>query len=173
MDGALLAAIAVRTILERPESAGDAAEFYGERESSIYAIATGRLRALYARETRFADRPFWRRRSETRPVESAPSAAKPPLERTHLLRGTARVASAPVVEGDFIARREVLVASGQERPVRFLGPVCLPDLYKEVVSAGSALEAARRSPAGIERAFAAIDWLYRAGYLEPRESPEI
>jgi hypothetical protein len=83
------------------------------------------------------------------------------------------VAEAPVVEGDFIERREVLVAPSQERPVRFLGSVCLPDLYKDVVSTGDALEAARRSPAGFERALAAVDWLYREGYLESRDSPEL
>jgi hypothetical protein len=54
--------------------------------------------------------------------------------------------------------------------VRFLGPVCLPDLYKDVVSSASALEAAQRSPVGLERALAAVDWLYREGYLEPRDS---
>ncbi len=102
------------------------------------------------------------------------------LERRDPFRTEARrsreppsVAHAPVVEGDFIERREVLIAPGQERPVRFLGPVCLPDLYKDVVATGSALEAARRSPAGIERALLAVDWLYREGYLEPRDSTEL
>ncbi|MGH9389275.1 MAG: hypothetical protein ACRD1Z_06635, partial [Vicinamibacteria bacterium] len=98
-----------------------------------------------------------------------------PLADNAALIGSRAVAveEAPVVEGDFIERREVLVAPGQERPVRFLGPVCLPDLYKEVVSTGSALEAARQSPAGIERALAAVDWLYREGYLESKDSTEL
>jgi len=173
MDGALLAAIAVHTILERPESASDAAEFYHQRESSIYGIATGRLRALYRQETRFSSSPFWRRRSEGASSEGAPQPRRSPLERSRALKGSGSLAEAPVVEGDFIARREVLVASGQERPVRFLGPVCLPDLYRDVVSTGNALEAARRSPAGLERALAAVDWLYRSGYLEPRDPPEL
>jgi flavin-dependent dehydrogenase len=173
MDGALLAAISVHTILERPESAGDAAEFYNQRESSIYSIATERLRALYRQETRFPSSPFWRRRSEGAVSEGRPRPRRPPLEGSQALRGSGSLAEAPVVEGDFIARREVLVASGQERPVRFLGPVCLPDLYKDVVSTGNALEAARRSPAGLERALAAVDWLYRSGYLESRDPPEL
>jgi hypothetical protein len=169
MDGALLAAIAVHTILERPESACDAAEFYNQRESSIYKIATERLRSLYWQENRFRSSSFWRRRSELR-RRSAFGRNLLPQDQVLKVRGPS---PRPVVEGEFIARREVLVASGQERPVRFLGPVCLPDLYKDVVSTGSALEAARRSPAGLERALAAVDWLYRSGYLEPRDPPEI
>jgi hypothetical protein len=104
---------------------------------------------------------------------SPPPAPRPPLAKGQGLRGSASLSSAPVVEGDFIARREVLVGSGQERPVRFLGPVCLPDLYKDVVSTGSAVDAARKSPAGFDRALAAVEWLYRFGYLEPENPPEI
>jgi hypothetical protein len=171
MDGALLAAVSTHTILERPERASDAAEFYNQRESNIYRITTERLRALYRQETRFSARPFWRNRSEGPAVGERP-APRPPLAKNAALKGSraVAVAEAPVVEGDFIERREVLVAPGQERPVRFLGPVCLPDLYKDVVSSASALEAAQRSPVGLERALAAVDWLYREGYLEPRDS---
>ena len=175
MDGALLAAVSAHTILERPERASDAAEFYNHRESSIYRITAERLRALYRQETRFAARPFWRKRTEGPAVDARRPAPRPPLAKNAALTGSraVAVAEAPVVEGDFIERREVLVAPGQERPVRFLGPVCLPDLYKDVVSTGSALEAARRSPVGLERALAAVDWLYREGYLEPRDSTEL
>jgi flavin-dependent dehydrogenase len=172
MDGALVAAICTHTILERPERTDDAVEFYNQRESNIYRVTTERLRALYRQETRFEARPFWRKRSEGPASGAAPPVPRPPLESA-ALRGSGAVAKAPVVEGDFIERREVLLAPGRERPVRFLGPVCLPDLYKDVVSSGDALEAARRSPAGFERALAAVDWLYREGYLEPRDSPEL
>ncbi len=179
MDGAILAAVATHTILERPARAPDAAEFYGRRESEIYRVTTDRLRALYRQESRYLARPFWSRRSETSALavdavdQSAPRSPRPVPDRSATLQGTSSVAHAPVVEGDFIERREVLIAPGQERPVRFLGPVCLPDLYKDVVATGSALEAARRSPAGIERALLAVDWLCREGYLEPRDSTEL
>ncbi len=174
MDGALLAAVVAHTILERPERARDAAEFYNRRESSIYRITTERLRALYRQETRFGASPFWRKRTEGPKVDAQRPAGRR-LAKNTPLKGSREVAveEAPVVEGDFIERREVLVAPGQERPVRFLGPVCLPALYKDVVSTGSALEAARRSPFGFERALAAVDWLYREGYLEPRDSIEL
>lgn len=173
MDGALLAAVVARTILERPERASDAAEFYNQRESNIYRVTTERLRALYRQETRFKSSPFWRKRSEGSARADAVPAPRLPLDTNQALQGRGAVAEAPVVEGDFIERREVLVAPGQERPVRFLGAVCLPDLYKDVLATGSAREAARRSPAGLERGLAAVDWLYRAGYLELRDSPEL
>jgi flavin-dependent dehydrogenase len=175
MDGALLAAVAAHTILERPERARDAAEFYNHRESSIYRITAERLRALYRQETRFEARPFWRKRTGGLAVAAQRAAPKAALAKNAALTGSRSVAvvEAPVVEGDFIERREVLVAQGRERPVRFLGSVCLPDLFRDVVSTGNALEAAGRSPAGVERALGAVDWLYREGYLEPRDSTEL
>jgi flavin-dependent dehydrogenase len=173
MDGALTAAVSIRTLLERPRRADDAVDFYQERERGIYRVATGHLRDLYAQETRFAGRPFWMKRSE----KSAPAPPPPPrapLEGEVELRAGRKVSlrEQPVLENDFIERREVLVASGKERPVRFLGPVCLPDLYRDVIATGKRLEAARRSPFGLERALAAIEWLYRSGYLERRDTPE-
>jgi hypothetical protein len=175
MDGALLAAVAAHTLLERPERASDAAQFYNQREADIYRITAERLRSLYRQETRFQESPFWRGRSEGAVSATGRRVTRSPLPRDAPLTGSraVAVAQAPVVEGDFIERREVLVSPGQERPVRFLGPVCLPDLYKDVVSTGSALEAAQRSPVGFERALSAVEWLYREGYLERRDSPEL
>ena len=173
MDGAILAAVAAHTILERSERAADAAQFYNRREEEIYRITSDRLRGLYRQETRFAARPFWRKRSAGAALEEARTSTRVLPDRGAALRGAALVSQAPVVEGDFIERREVLIASGRERPVRFLGPVCLPDLYKDVVATGNALEAAQRSPAGVERALAAVEWLCREGYLEPRDSTEL
>jgi flavin-dependent dehydrogenase len=174
MDGAILAAVAAHTILERPERAADAAEFYNRREEEIYRVTTERLRGLYRQEKRFPSRAFWRRRSEGDAAVEAPRSSPRHLpDRGLPLQGNAALGEAPVIEGDFIERREVLIASGRERPVRFLGTVCLPDLYKDVVATGNALEAARRSPAGVDRALAAVEWLYREGYLEPRDSTEL
>lgn len=177
MDGALAAAVSIRTILERPERMEDAVDFYDTRESNIVRITTERLRSLYRQEKRFSGKAFWRKRSEGAGAESfvPPASPRQPLGAGDGLRAspTVRLAEAPVLEGDFIERREVLVAAGQERPVRFLGAVSLPDIYKEVLSAASAAEAARRSPLGFDRAFAAIEWLYHSGYLERCDADEL
>jgi flavin-dependent dehydrogenase len=176
MDGALAAAVAIRTLLARPQRAEDAIDFYEERERNIYRVTSERLRHLYAQETSFAARSFWKKRSAT-PTEvraNRPVRRLPPLEGEVELRAGPEVIvrEAPVLENDFIERREVLDAPGKERPVRFLGAVCLPDLYREVLATGKRLEAARRSALGPDRALAAIDWLYRSGYLERRKTPE-
>jgi len=57
--------------------------------------------------------------------------------------------------------------------VCFFGTVLLPDLFRDVIAAKSASEAARRSPFGFEKALAAIEWLYRSGYLERRGEAEL
>jgi hypothetical protein len=103
------------------------------------------------------------------------AAPRSPLDPGDVLRASAsvRLVEAAVLEGDFIERREVLVADEQERPVRFLGGISLPDVYKEVVSAPSVEAAASRSPLGFDQAFAAIEWLYHSGYLERRPTNEI
>jgi flavin-dependent dehydrogenase len=173
MDGGLAAAVSVRTMLERPERAEDAVDFYQMREETIVRITAERLRALYRSETRFSGSRFWRRRSGS---VSAPAPVPPrrPLRAKDALRAaaTVRLVEAPVIENDWIERREVLVAEGRERPVRFLGAVPLPELYKEVVSASSVEAAAHRSALGFDRAFAAIEWLYRSGFLEHRPPAE-
>jgi flavin-dependent dehydrogenase len=169
MDGALAAAAVVRTLLERPERTKDALDFYAEREKRIVEITSARLRNLYRQESRFGDRPFWRKRSSPPPAPPAPApSSRQPLEGSAVLRAgrDVSIGEAPVLESDFIERREVLIAPFQERPVRFLGTVSLPDLFRDVIAAPSAQDAARRSPAGFEKAFAAIEWLYRSGYLE-------
>lgn len=171
MDDALAAAAAIRTILARPQRADDAVHFYQERERNIYRVTTERLGNLYSQETRFGARPFWKKRSETKGSARPVSSSLPALEGEVELRPARKVVvrEAPVLENDFIERREVLEAPGKERPVRFLGPICLPDLYRDILATGKRIEAARRSPFGLKRALAAIDWLYHSGYLERSE----
>lgn len=176
MDGALVAAIAARTILERPGSAMDARHFYDEREASIYRLSRDRIRALYRQETRFADEMFWKRRRGNEAATETPSdaqppprpAAKPPLRGDMRLRAATGVEliAAPVLEGDYVANRAVLRAPRQERPVRFLGRICLPDLFEAALASESAASAARRTKLGFDAAMAALDWLYREGYLD-------
>lgn len=168
MDGALVAAAVIRTLLERPSSRADALRFYDERESRIAAVTAEKMGRLYAREIRFAERPFWRKRARVEPGGPLLPVPGPPLERAMRLgpgRGV-RVENGPVLEDDYIESREVLVAPGKERPVRYLGDVCLPDLYKEVVEAGldAVLEGSPRSQRR-GRVLEAVDWLYRSGYL--------
>ncbi len=171
MDGALVAAAVVRTILEKPSMAEEAALFYDNREQDIFDITRSRLARLYRQETRFADRPFWTKRAVSEEPPPEPPAPRAPLTPTTPLRAGngVEVVEAPVLENDMIERREVLVAPGPvgvKRPVRYLGTILLPDLFRVATAAGTAAQAARAAEGAYETTYAAIDWLYRHGYLD-------
>jgi len=175
MDGALVAAAVVRTILENPSMAEEAARFYDSRERDIFDITRSRLARLYRQETRFADQPFWMKRSVSDEPPPKPSAPRAPMTPTTPLRAGdgVEVAEAAVLENDMIERREVLVAPGlvgAKRPVRYLGAILLPDLFRGATAAGTAAQAARAAKGAYEPAYAAIDWLYRQGYLDVARS---
>jgi len=168
MDSALAGAIVVRTILERPERTDDAVEFFNRREAQIVEATGERLGALYQQERRFPRSVFWKRRQARRSVE-----AEAPKPERRLLPGTqlrpapgVRLVTAPVLESDFIERRQVIVGPNQPRGVRYFAEVCLPELFKLALSRPTAVEAARASALGESRAFEALGWLYRSGYLE-------
>ena len=167
MDGALVAAAVARTILERPAMAEEAAGFYDGRERDIFSITRARLARLYRQEARYADRPFWTKRAVSDEPPPEPKAPRAPLTpETPLCAGDGvEVVEGPVFESDYIERREVLVAPGMERPVRYLGAVLLPDLFRVAVTAGTAAQAARAAEGACEPVYAAIDWLYQQEYL--------
>jgi flavin-dependent dehydrogenase len=162
MDSALAAAAAIRTILERPARTADACAFYDRRESEICRVTGERLRALYAQERRFAGSPFWEARSCSESERDSAKAMRPMPPVGVQLRSArgVEVIEAPVLENDFVERREVLVAPSAERPVRFLGPFCLPAVYRRVVSGEVSDEDAP-----------AVEWLFRHGYLDRETEP--
>jgi len=171
MDGALVAAAVVRTILENPSMAEDAARFYDSREQDIFDITRSRLARLYRQEVRFADRPFWMKRAVSDEPPSEPTAPRAPMTPTTPLRAGdgVEVIKTAVLENDTIVQREVLVApglAGAKRPVRYLGTILLPDLFRVATAAGTAALAARAAEGAYEPTYAAIDWLYRHGYLD-------
>lgn len=170
MDSALTAAVVARTILERPQAWRDAVEFYERREAAIYRLTQLRLGQLYRQESRWADEAFWKKRQSIGESEWPPPLPRsgPPFRGEKRFRPAAgsRLVRAPVLEGDFIERREVLIRAGE--PVRYLGPVCLPELFKRATDGRTAAEAARGASVGFQSAFEALEWLYLSGYLEER-----
>ena len=172
LDGALVASVVARTLLERPARADDAVQFYEQRERDIARVTAERLSRLYAQERRFLGSPFWRKRAAAKapPSSLRPASSRPPLRGDMVLDAApgVRIADAPVFEEDYIERREVLLAPGQERPVRFFGSVSLPDVFRRAVDAPNVEAAARTLALPFDRAFASIDWLYCSGYLEQR-----
>ncbi|HSF16397.1 MAG TPA: NAD(P)/FAD-dependent oxidoreductase [Vicinamibacteria bacterium] len=168
MDGALVAAAVARTILERPSSASLARLFYEDREDRIYRTTSERLKRLYAQETRFPTSLFWRRRCANLRGDDRASRPSPrPLTPTMKLRAAegVRIVEGPVLENDFIVSREVLLAPDTERPVRYWDSICLPDLFREVITSSDVGRVAGTARFPVDLALGAIDWLYRSGYL--------
>jgi flavin-dependent dehydrogenase len=168
MDSAMAGAVVVRTLLERPESAKDAVEFFDRRESQIVAATGERLGALYRQEGRFPQSVFWKKRGVAGRPEPGGEKPRPAFSSECRLRAApgVRLVEAPVLENDFIERREVLVAPEEPRGVRYLGEVCLPEVFKLAVSGRTAAETASASAAGEARTLAALSWLKRSGFLE-------
>ncbi|HXV60084.1 MAG TPA: hypothetical protein VEK15_05280, partial [Vicinamibacteria bacterium] len=119
-------------------------------------------------ERRFPASPFWRKRSANLGDDDRGSRpVPPPLTPTMKLRAAegVRIAEGPVLENDFIVSREILLAPDMERPVRYWGSICLPDLFREVITSSDVGRVAERARFPVDRVFGAIDWLYRSGYL--------
>ena len=166
MDSGLTAAVAVRTALDRPAHARLAFGFHEDKERGLAEESAARTAGFYAEERRFADRPFWRRRSRVTP----PPATAPRIEPdTPLAPGPgAAIESRGVLEKDWIVPAEVLVLPGRPRPAHRHGEILLPDLFRTAVAAGSAARTVRAFPASEPATRAALGWLVREGFLRPR-----
>lgn len=158
MDSGLTGAVALRTALERPGCADLALRFHAEKERGLAVESAARIAGFYAEERRFADRPFWRRRSG--PAPAPPVAVPAPDARLYPAPG-AGVETRGVLEGDWIVPAEVLVRPGRPRPAHRLGATNLVELFRRVASGVTAAQLAKERP----EAGAAALWLVREGFL--------
>ncbi len=116
------AAVAVvNTILRRPQDAPLAAEFYRERVEVTFMRVARIGRDFYAQETRWPKAPFWSERRIWPDSEAAHASMSATLPR---------IAEKPVIEGDFIIRRPVVVTADQPRGVWQVDGVSLVDLLR-------------------------------------------
>lgn len=158
MDSGLAGAVVLRTALQRPECADLALRFHAEKERGLAVESAARIAGFYAEERRFADRPFWRRRSG--PPPAPPAAVPAPEARLYPAPG-ARVETRGVLEGDWIVPAEVLVRPGRPRPAHRLGGTNLVELFRQAGSGVTASQLAGDRP----EAGAAALWLVREGFL--------
>jgi 2-polyprenyl-6-methoxyphenol hydroxylase-like FAD-dependent oxidoreductase len=96
LAGALAAAAVVNTCVNRPGDAGLAAQFFARRARQQFLERGALGRDFYAAEQRWADRPFWRARSQWPPTAPVPDQAVTRERR-------------PVLEEGWVVEREVLV----------------------------------------------------------------
>jgi len=136
IGSALTASAVVHTSFARPSHTEAAFRFYQEREQGVFGAHLRILHRQYARETRWADRAFWKAR--TGPPEGAAArspadfrggepASLHPHDRIRPGRGI-RVVKRPVLEGESIEVREVVVVPGNGRGIRYWGTLCVPEL---------------------------------------------
>ncbi len=134
---ALAAVTVVHTILVHPDRSPAASEFYCQRERAGFFSHLTALRSYYQREQRWQDQPFWKARSvSATPHRSARQKtaikryAEPGLEDRFVLAPDAQIVPRPVVEGEFVEVKPVVVSPSVERGLRYCGNVCVPDLLE-------------------------------------------
>lgn len=164
MDSGLTGAVALRTALARPDCADLALRFHADKERGLAAESAARIAGFYAEERRFADRPFWRRRSGPAPAPPPPPPAPLPDPDAPLFPAPgAGVETRGVLEGDWIVPAETLVLPGRPRPAHRYGGTNLVAVFRRAATGLPASQLARDRP---EAGSAAL-WLVREGFLTP------
>ena len=163
MDSGLTGAIVLRTALERPEHARLAFSFHAAKERGLAIEAGQRIAGFYAEEERFAERRFWRRRSQ-----KAPSLAPPPrLPRDGRLTPAtgAHVDVQGVLEADWIVPAEVVVRPDRFRPAHRVAGIALAELFRTACALGGIRQTLEAFPAPEPAVRAALAWLVAEGFL--------
>jgi flavin-dependent dehydrogenase len=121
----------VHTLLTYPERAAWVADFWRERELAGFSSHLSARANYYGREHRFASEPFWSERSQPK-VEAATTkiqngAAAASHDRV-TVASEVKVVERPVIDGEFVQTRAVVIARKDSRGVRYCGDVCVPVL---------------------------------------------
>jgi 2-polyprenyl-6-methoxyphenol hydroxylase-like FAD-dependent oxidoreductase len=170
MQTAWSAALAVHTILTRPEDADAARRFYAEVHRDAVERHAAWAAGFYSEVERYADRPFWRSRAGTAPRPAGKEAAREIDPQIGLrLANEAAVVESPCVTGDRIETRRVLTHPGLERPVAFLDGIEIAPLLDGLRSGTTLGEipATWAHSLAPDRAAALAAWLVRHGVLVP------
>jgi flavin-dependent dehydrogenase len=125
VSGALAAAPAIRTLLQRPAMAALVRTYYEDRIQQIFLERLRTAATHYAAETRWAEEPFWRQKHAPGQAPLLAPAIPP----------CAAFVSQPVVEDGFIVERRVVRTPDHPRGVRFIDGVDLPGLHDVLQSA--------------------------------------
>jgi flavin-dependent dehydrogenase len=158
--GSGLAAVpVVNTLVRRPEDADLATGFFRERAHHTFLRQARIGRDFYRLEAERRAGSFWGQRARWPDDEPAHPTAS---------AGKARIVPGPVIEGDFVVRREIVVTAEQPRGVWLIAEVPVADLFR-LVRKASAIDAERlaerlgRSP---EQIAVALAWLRHQAMIE-------
>jgi hypothetical protein len=176
MQTGLVAAIALHTMIAKPDRKGLCQRFYRDRQRETVSTHATWSAGFYRQVARFGDLPFWKYRSAGG-GDGAPK--KGPARVTHLegtvrpaarvrLSDGARLVQEPCIIGDEIIAHPALVHPGLERPVAFVEGMELGQLLEAVPScadlAGLLVAWSSRMPP--RKARHIISWLIDSQVLE-------
>jgi hypothetical protein len=140
MASAITGAIVVNTILKRPAAATAAIRFYEDNQRHTYKSHYAESVRYYREERRWPEAPFWATRSSVPASEfQVPSSEfrVSPLQRPTRVAAVriapdVKIKQGPVIEGQFVEVREVVIAPPYPRGVRFLQEICVPVLLRQM-----------------------------------------
>lgn len=163
VGGAMTAYRHIGTALNRPEDAETSARFTRERVIERFGRLASVGRDFYRAETRWSDRPFWRRR---RDLDLSGLPALP-------VEATATVQQRPVAALRGIETRKVVVSPQHPRGVWSIADVPVADLLEEVAASGTANRdlLCRRFHTGERQIDLALAWLRHQGALPDMTLP--
>ncbi|QSQ26843.1 tryptophan 7-halogenase [Pyxidicoccus parkwayensis] len=173
LQTALSGAVAVHTLLVRPDNASAALRFYTEDQRESVARHAAWAAGYYAEHRTYRDRPFWKCRAQASPTLGGLETRPPPLEGEALLHRRWRLdrevalVDTPCIVGDLIELRRALSHPRLGRPVAWLDGVELAPLVEGLRDGLTMPQLAdtwgREVP--FRRGVAILGWLYRQGLL--------
>jgi flavin-dependent dehydrogenase len=150
MASAITGAAVINTILQRPAMTPHAVSFYDETQHTTYEAHYRQSARYYQEESRWSDRPFWQRRSQTQPEASSfkfqvSSSGQSGVHTPHTVSSLrwapgVTIELRPVIEGPYVELREAVIAPPYPRGVRFLQNVHVPALLRAVAAKGAVAE---------------------------------
>ncbi|MFZ0272621.1 MAG: tryptophan 7-halogenase [Acidobacteriaceae bacterium] len=135
-----IAAIALHTMLHRPERADVSMKFCNQRRSETVSAHAAWAAEFYSRVERFRELPFWLARSQSSSSHRPSPAMKDHINRDIALSIQSRVQLSrnahlikePCITGDEICERTALLHPSLDRPVAFLGGIELGSLLAKL-----------------------------------------
>jgi len=171
IGSALAAAAVAHTTLCRPERAALAVTFYEGRQREVLAMHARAASAHYAERAQRSAGGFWSARAGTVSLTAEPRAdllcgALPRAARL-ALAGDARLATAPVLDGDLIEAGEALEHPALTRPLGFLGDVAIAPLLRRLAEPEEPEAIVRRwcRLCAPSLSWGILDWLWRRRIL--------
>ena len=142
LTSAIQGAIAVHTVLRRPESTGAAIAFCEQRQREVIERDQRHASVYYARQAAETPTAFWRTRATPVLPGPGPGNAPNPGQRIggeHWIRlePAARLEPTPALTACFIEQRPALVHPALDRPIAFIGDTPVSELLQPLLATSS------------------------------------